>query len=502
MKIDAKIADLAGYKGGALIVNLFEKINKPGGATAAVDAALGGIIARKIKLGEFTGKLGTALVTPGGPLGVENVIVVGLGPRDKFDLETVRKAAATAALRCKALRTETAATVLHGAGAGGIAPEDAARAIAEGAILALYKFDKYISKDPDNKDKPFNRLTIIDRDKKNLPKINAGIRLGTILADAANTERDLVNEPASVMTPERLAQAARKIARDGGLQIKVLGKPEIEKLKMGGVLNVSRGSAQPPRFIVMSYKGAPKSKKTVGLIGKGVTFDSGGLCIKPPNSMDDMKGDMTGAACMMCVMKAISQLKPKINVTAVMPAVENMTGGNAYKVGDIFQAMNGKTIEVLNTDAEGRLILADAICYAKKLGMSPLIDAATLTGACVVALGTFCAGAFGNDDELIDSIIATGKKTGEKYWRLPTFDEFKEVIKSDIADIKNIGDRYAGASTAAMFLAFFYGDDVPWVHLDIAGPMTSSKDSYYIRKGATGTTVRTLTMWLLDRARK
>lgn len=503
MKVDVKVEDLTEYRGDALVVNLFEKLKKPGGATAAADAALGGLIARKIKTGEFAGKLGETLVVPVGKnLGVENVVVVGLGDKEKFELDTVRKASAAAALKCEALKSRKAATILHGAGAGGIAPEDAARAVTEGAMLALYRFDRYITRDKKEKEKRLRSLTIIERDKARASTVRKGARLGTVLADATNAARDLVNEPPSVMTPERLAREARKIANQGGLQIKVLGKPDIERLKMGGVLGVSRGSAQPPRFIVLRYKGDPKTKKAVGIIGKGITFDSGGLSLKPPAGMEDMKGDMAGAACVICTMKAVSRLKPRINVTAVVPATENMPGHNAQKVGDVIRAMNGKSIEILNTDAEGRLVLADAICYAKKQGLSPIVDAATLTGACMVALGDLCSGAFGNDKKLIDSLIAAGEGAGEKVWHMPIFDEYRELIKSNIADVKNVGGKWGGAITAALFLGVFYEDDVPWCHLDIAGPMFSPKDSFHHRKGASGTTVRTLTLWLLDRAKK
>ncbi|MFH1539897.1 MAG: leucyl aminopeptidase [bacterium] len=503
MKIDVKVMNLIEFRGDALIVNLFEKLKKPGGATAAADSAIGGVISRKIKNGEFTGKLGETLAVPAGKgLGVENVIVVGLGNREKFDLDTVRKASAAAAQKCETLKARTAATILHGAGAGGIDREDAARAVAEGTMLGLYRFDRYMTKDKKEKEKRLQSLTIIERESAGATAIRKGVKLGTVLADATIAARDLVNEPASVMTPERLAQEARKVAKEGGLNIKVFGKVEIERMKMGGLLGVSRGSAQPPRFIVMRYKGDPNSKKSVGIIGKGITFDSGGLSLKPPAGMEDMKGDMAGAACVICTMKALSKLKPRINVTAVVPATENMPGHNAQKVGDVIRAMNGKSIEVLNTDAEGRLVLADAICYAKKQGLLPIVDVATLTGACMVALGDLCSGAFGNDKKLIDSIIGAAEKAGEKVWHMPIFDEYKALIKSDIADVKNVGGKWGGAITAALFLGFFYEEEVPWCHLDIAGPMFAAKDSFYLRKGASGTTVRTLTLWLLDRAKR
>jgi leucyl aminopeptidase len=289
-----------------------------------------------------------------------------------------------------------------------------------------------------------------------------------------------------------MAEAARGVAADGGLEFKVIEQEEMKQLGMGALLGVSQGSRQPPKFIVMSYRGGGAEASTLGLIGKGLTFDSGGISIKPSESMDEMKGDMAGGGAVIAAMKAIAELKPGINVTGLVPATENLPSGTALKPGDVLKAMNGKTIEVANTDAEGRLILADAICYAKKLGLSPLIDVATLTGACRIALGDICTGVLGNDQELIDKVIKTGMDAGEKIWQLPMYEEYKELNKSEVADIKNTGGRYGGAITAAQFLAEF-SDDTPWVHLDIAGPSFIKKEQSYLTKGATGVAVRTLT---------
>jgi leucyl aminopeptidase len=274
----------------------------------------------------------------------------------------------------------------------------------------------------------------------------------------------------------------------------------MQELGMGGLLGVSQGSQQPPRFIILNYKGGDSGKIDIVLAGKGITFDSGGINIKPTEAMDDMKGDMAGGASVMAAMIAISQLKPKINVTALVPATENMPGGTAMKPGDIITAMNGKTIEVLNTDAEGRLILADALSYAKKLGAKAVIDVATLTGACRVALGTLCTGAFGNNNALMAKVITAGKETGELMWELPMFAEYREYLKSDFADIKNIGNRYGGAITAAKFLEDFVGG-IPWVHLDIAGTYETGKEKGYQVKGATGVPVRTLVTFILSQAK-
>ncbi|UCC60457.1 MAG: leucyl aminopeptidase [Dehalococcoidia bacterium] len=314
---------------------------------------------------------------------------------------------------------------------------------------------------------------------------------GRVLADATNFARDMINEPGNYMTPSDMVEVARGVASEWGLEFRVIEKEEMEQLGMGALLGVAQGSKQPPKFIIISYRGGGDGSSTLGLIGKGLTFDSGGISIKPSESMDEMKGDMAGGAAVIAVMKAIAELKPRIDVTGLVPATENLPDGAALKPGDILKAMNGKTIEVVNTDAEGRLILADAICYAKSLGLSPLIDIATLTGACRVALGDICTGAMGNNQELVDKVISTGMDAGEKIWQLPMFDEYKELNKSEVADIKNTGGRYGGAITAAQFLAEF-SDDTPWVHLDIAGPSYIKKDQSYLIKGATGAMVRTL----------
>jgi leucyl aminopeptidase len=297
-----------------------------------------------------------------------------------------------------------------------------------------------------------------------------------------------------------MAEAARQLAKKYGLKVEVLEKEKMKELGMGGLLGVSQGSQQPPRFIILNYKGSTSEDIDIALAGKGITFDSGGIDIKPSDGMEDMKGDMAGGATVMATLMALAQLKPKINVTALVPATENMPSGTAMKPGDIITAMNGKTIEVLNTDAEGRLILADALSYAKKLHAKVIIDVATLTGACRIALGMICTGTFTNNDALAEKVIAAGKETGEYMWQLPMYEEYKENLKSDFADIKNIGNRYGGAITAAKFLAEFV-DETPWVHLDIAGTSETDKEKGYLVKGATGVPVRTLVNFILSQAK-
>jgi leucyl aminopeptidase len=313
--------------------------------------------------------------------------------------------------------------------------------------------------------------------------------------------RDLVNEPANTLTPAALAKAAQDLAQKYDLIIEVFDKEQIQNLKMGGLLGVAQGSQQPPKFIVLKYQGKDTGAADIALVGKGITFDSGGISIKPSEHMGDMKGDMAGGAAVMGAIAAIALLKPKINVAAIIPATENMPGGTAMRPGDVITIMNGKTVEIITTDAEGRLILADALSYAEKIGALKIVDVATLTGACQVALGNICTGAFGNNQELVNQIIDAGAEAGECMWQLPMNDEYKELNKSDVADIKNSGGRYGGAISAAWFLREFV-EKIPWVHLDIAGTSDTDKEKGYLVKGATGVPVRTLVNLVLSLADK
>jgi leucyl aminopeptidase len=298
------------------------------------------------------------------------------------------------------------------------------------------------------------------------------------------------------MTPDDMAKSAQELAKTYGLGVTILDRDEMEKEGMSALLGVAQGSLQPPKFIILSYKGDTKSSKTLGFVGKAITFDSGGLDIKSSEGMAEMKGDMSGGAAVMAALTAIAQLKPKINIIALVAATENLPGGNALKPGDILRAVNGKTIEVVNTDAEGRLTLADALGYAVKQDLSPLIDVATLTGACHIALGDICSGIFSNSQKLVDKVIKAGTEAGERLWQMPMYEEYKEQNKSDVADIKNSGGRWGGAITAAQFLAEFV-DGTPWAHIDIAGTSRSEKERGYTVKGATGVSVRTLVNFAL-----
>jgi leucyl aminopeptidase len=490
LEVKVVAGDITRIEAGAAIVNLFEGVERPAGATGAVDQALDGAITRLIAEGEIKGKLNEiTLIHTMGKIEPARVIVVGLGKQEKFTMDSIRSVAAESCKFLRKLGVKRVATIVHGAGVGGMAPERAAQALTEGSILGLYTFRKHITKEPEHGQ--IDELLIVERDGKKVPVLEQGVRLGRILAEATNFARDLINEPANYMTPTDMAEVARKVAEDSGLEFTVFDRDEMKKLGMGALLGVAQGSKQPPKFIILSYRGDDASKSTLGLVGKGLTFDSGGISIKPSEGMEEMKGDMAGGATVIAALKAIAELKLKINVTGLIPATENLPGGAALKPGDILKAMNGKTIEVVNTDAEGRLILADALSYARKQGLSPLIDIATLTGACRVALGDICTGAFGNNQEVIDKVIKAGEEAGERVWQLPMFEEYKEKNKSDVADIKNSGGRYGGAITAAQFLSEF-SQDTPWTHLDIAGTSFASKEKAYVVKGASGVMVRTL----------
>ena len=496
MEIKIIVGDIAQIEADAIVVNLFEGVDQPGGATAAVDKALDGAISSLISRGEIKGKFGEVnIVHTFGKLPAGIVAIAGLGKRQDFNVDKIRGVAGEFCRALRKLNCHKIATILHGAGIGNIELEASAEAIAEGALLGLYSFTKY--KKPEYED--IEEILIAFREKEKVPILEPAVGKGRLVAEATNLARDMVNEPANYMTPNQMAETAKEIAGKYNLALKVFDREDMEAMGMGALLGVAKGSNQPPKLITLSYKGAERSEKALGFLGKGITFDSGGISIKASEGMSEMKGDMAGAAAVMTALGAIAQLKPQINVTAIIPATENLPSGTALKPGDVLKALNGKTIEVINTDAEGRLILADALSYAQKLGLSPLIDLATLTGACRVALGTLYSGLFGNDQDLVDKVLRAAERTGERMWQMPMPEEYKEQIKSEIANVKNTGNRYGGAITAALFLAEFV-DNTPWVHLDIAGPALSSKESGYTVKGATGVGVRTLVELALSEA--
>ncbi|OGO40109.1 MAG: hypothetical protein A2147_05425 [Chloroflexi bacterium RBG_16_57_8] len=490
MEVNVAIADIVRFEAGALIVGVFEGEERPEGDTARVDEALGGAISQLIGAGEIKGKLNQVTVIHSlGKLPAVRVAVVGLGKKADITAEKLRGVMAQA---CRGLRSRGAGTVAGtalGAGTAAIDWAKSTQAMTEGSLLGLYAFRKHITKEPDNGE--IRQLTIVDTDAGKLVSLEDGLRLGRILARATNMARDMVNEPANYMTPTDMANAAVEVSRTFGLELAVLEREQALELGMGAFLGVAQGSRQPPKFLVLRYNGRSSAENDIALVGKGITFDSGGISIKPSEGMGDMKGDMAGGASVMAALSAIAELKPRINVMAVIAATENLPGGTALKPGDVLKSMSGRTIEIISTDAEGRLTLADAIAYARKQGAKNIVDVATLTGAMRIALGDICSGAFTNNQELVNKVIAAGSDAGERIWQMPMYDEYREQNKSDVADIKNTGGRYAGAITAAQFLAEFAGD-TPWVHLDIAGTNMTEKERGYLVKGATGIPVRTL----------
>jgi leucyl aminopeptidase len=435
--------------------------------------------------GEVTGKpLDFTLLHGISGVTAKRVLLAGGGKSNKFDAAEMRKLAAAAVRFLKPKGIKRIAIAIEGAFAG----PDFASAAVEGAILGDYEPDRYKT----------------GGDKKSLESVaiaggdEGAVKRGQILAESQNFARALANEPANLLTPLKMADAARAMCSGNGLECDVLERAAMEQLGMGALLGVAQGSAEPPVLIVIRYKpAAAKSKDHLGLVGKGVTFDTGGISIKPSDGMEKMKYDMSGGAAMMGAMRAIAQLKPALTVTAFIPCVENMPGSRAQRPGDIVTAMSGKTIEVLNTDAEGRLILADAMAYARKQGVTHMVDAATLTGAIVVALAHIHVGLFSNDDAMRDRVLAAAKAEGERMWAMPLDDDYKEYLKSAFADLGNIGGRWGGAITAASFLKEF-AEETPWVHLDIAGTAWLDDAKPYMAKGPTGVPVRTMVRLATD----
>ncbi len=488
MEIKALAGDITALPAQAAIVNLFEEVEHPGGATGAIDQALDGAISKLIAEGEIKGKLNeVTIIHTLNKIAPARVVVVGLGKQEGFNLDKIRAVAAGALKRLRRIGIERVTTITHGAGIAGIDPERAAQAVVEGSILGLYEFRKHMTKEQEFRE--VKELLVVERDESKIPALERGCMVGRVMAEATNFARDMINEPGNYMTPTDMAEIAKRVAVERDLECEVLEREQMQELGMGALLGVAQGSRQPPKLVRLTHRGG--GEKTLGILGKGITFDSGGISIKPAQGMSEMKGDMAGGAAVIAAMRAIGELKPPINVTALVPATENLPDGAALKPGDIIKAMNGKTIEIDSTDAEGRLSLADALSYARKLGLAPLVDVATLTGACRVALGPVCTGAFANNQELVDKVIAAGEEAGEKIWQMPMYEEYKELNKSDCADIKNSGGRDGGAITAAQFLAEF-SEDTPWVHLDIASTSFSEKEGAYTPKGGKGVMVRTL----------
>jgi leucyl aminopeptidase len=462
-EVDADALIVVGFEGAA-----------PEGPTSALSKEL-------YDAGEFSGKsLEIAILHRPAGLKAKRLVLAGGGKRAEFNPAELRKlsGAMLRALKSKGVRNIVMALDEP------FRSDDFAAAAVEGALLGDLEANRYKT-DPKKNEKHVTSFSVLGGSQ-------AAVDRGRILADAQNFSRGLANEPANVLTPTRLAESARELAAAYSLECEILDQDRMRQLGMGALLGVAQGSAEPPAMIILHYKpsATPSTKDHLGLIGKGVTFDTGGISIKPSEGMEHMRFDMSGGAATLGAMRAIAQLKPKIPVTGVIPAVENMPGSRAQRPGDIVTSLNGKTVEVLNTDAEGRLILIDALTYAQRLGCTHLVDSATLTGSIVVALGHVNIGAFTNNQPFLDKLMAAAKAEGEKMWQMPIDEEYKEALKSDFADLHNIGGRPGGSVTAAMFLKDFV-NDLPWVHLDIAGTAWLEESKPYLAKGATGVGVRT-----------
>jgi len=480
----------------AIVVNLFED-TQPGGATKAVDEALSGAIHDLIDGGDFSGKAGQVTVLyPRGAMPAHRVIVVGLGPRDDFDedpADAVRRAAANAIQKARSLKTRRVSSILHGAGAGGLSIEEAAQATAEGSILGLYDYRGQKTDEPPEALPKLLELMIFD--EQDMPTAERGADAAHAITAGVTLTRDLVNLPPNVCTPAHMAQVASDVAEEVGLRVEVLGRKEMEALHMGALLAVAQGSDTPPRFIILEHN-AERAEEldTVVLVGKGVTFDTGGYSLKPKQSMKGMKTDMAGAAAVIGTMYAVGKLGVPVHVVGLAPAADNMISGHAYRPEEVVTASNGVTIEINSTDAEGRMLLADALVYAARFQPAAVVDIATLTGACVIALGGgVAAGLFSTDDGLREALMTASAATAEKLWPMPLFPEYEKVIESQTADIKNSGERYDGVGSSATFLKHFV-DYPAWAHVDMAGMAAEAKDNPYTPgKGATGFGVRLLT---------
>ena len=493
MKLEVSGTAPTSARGDVLVVERYADEARLGPEVTRVDRALGGLVGRVLAAERFEAKVGdTTVFHADGRLGAGRVLVVGLGPRAGCTAETVRRAAAAAARRARDAGARHIVLTLIGTR---LTARVRAQAIGEGLRLGLYTFDRYKAKRADQR--VVETVTLLSASPRDQVDLREGLRVADLAAEATCFARDLINEPANSVTATRLAETARELAKAGGLGIRILDREACARMGMGAFLGVNRGSTEPPAFIHLTYAPKGRPRRRIALIGKGITFDSGGLDLKTAEGMATMKGDMSGAAAVLGVMKVLPRLRPPVEVHGLVAATDNMPSGSATKPGDILRAMSGKTIEVNNTDAEGRLTLADAIAYARQeVKPDEIVDIATLTGACSIALGTLCAGAMTNDERLQARLLRAGGAAGERLWPLPLIEEYREGLRSEVADLRNTGPRPGGAITAGLFIKEFAGD-TPWVHLDIAGAAFTDKDLPYAAKGGVGFGARTLLAYVL-----
>jgi leucyl aminopeptidase len=478
-------------------IGIVYRLKGDGGIAGPVGSGLSQRLLDVAREDRFNGRAGRVLLwhAPEGAFPCRRYLLLGLGSRDEVTLERYRRELGDAFVEADRFGAVSVALPLLQDDRLGFSPNEAARALVEAALLGTYRFDRYRS-DP----RPGRRhlkTVHIALGAAQAKGISSGIAWGERVSTAVNLARDLVNEPPGILSPPRLAEIAEEQAKAAGLEVEVFGPAALKKMGMGGILGVCQGSHKEPRLVRMHYKPKGKAERNVAVIGKGLTFDSGGLSLKTSEGMETMKCDMAGSAAVLATLTALGDLGCKAEVTGLMGIAENMPGGEAIRPGDVLRIMNGKTVEVRNTDAEGRLVLADCLSYVSKIdGLEAVVDLATLTGACVVALGPMAAGLMSNHQPLADDLLRSAAAAGEAVWQLPLYSEYREHIKSDVADIKNTGIRWGGAITAALFLQEFVRDGLPWAHMDIAGPAFGDKEYSYLGKGGSGAGVRTLLRWL------
>ncbi|MBZ5494777.1 MAG: leucyl aminopeptidase [Acidobacteriia bacterium] len=488
MRIEFEARSYADVACDLLAYPVFEDQLKKASSLKGLVKATQGVAATVLATGEFKPELHrTCLIHRPARLKARRLLLIGAGKEREFNLARLREVAGTAARVARQARCKSIAFLMR----GGFPSAESARVSVEGALHGNYESEIYKTREIETREA--EALVLLSEGKTRRHQAEEGIRRGTIVGNAVNFARSLGNEPANILTPSQLAERALAVGARTGLEVSILEPEEIEKLGMNALLAVSRGSNQPPKLIILRIPGQKPQKgaPVFALVGKGVTFDSGGISIKPAEKMEDMKADMAGGAAVLAAMAALAELGSLHAVIGLIPAVENLPSGNATKPGDIVKSYLGKTIEIINTDAEGRLILADALAYARTLGATRLIDIATLTGACVIALGHINAGMMGTDQEILERLRCGARLTGERFWQLPLDDDYRKAIRSEIADIKNVGNRWGGAITAAKFLQEFV-EGTPWVHLDIAGVDLDHDGQPFAAKGATGFGVRSL----------
>lgn len=496
MQLNVKAGYIQEEATDLIVVNLFEGVTTPGGALKAVDDALGGAITQLIASGDVKGKLGeTTLLYTYGRLPSPRVLITGLGKAEEFKVHQARQAAAAAAKRVRQLGVTRFSTIVHGAGRGGLAPQDAAQAVAEGTLLGAYRYARRQREAKEQDTPPVAEVTVLEANPAQLEAVRSGVAIGQVLGETANWARDLINEPANYLTPRELARRVREQAEQVGLACQVMGEEEMAALGAGSFLAIARGSEEEAQFIVLEHRPQgvdPAGLPTVVLVGKAITFDTGGISLKPGEDMWKMKDDMGGGAAVAAALTAAARLNLPVHAVGLIAATENMPSGRALKPSDVVTAMNGKTVEIISTDAEGRQVLADALCYAARYNPTAVVDIATLTGTIGLALGRQLAGLFCDHEDLRSRLMQASEFSGEPLWPMPLYKPYRKLLESDVADLKHTGGRYGGAILAALFLQEF-AEGYPWAHLDIASTVWLDEATPFSARGGTAFGARLLT---------